>query len=543
MQIERRVFIGGLHQDVTEDDIKRCFRTFGDIRNVEIKVKTNASGGRPNTFAYLDISITDKNFERCLSTYNKARWKGNHMRLQLAKDNFLCRLNSERDDIKKTSIACESDHPQRVVASKEGDETGNTYDRLSPGLKMHRKDRKHVINCSFEKAQNTRIIFDNARSTDYENSLRDISVIELTWNIIKTAKGLEDKSFDHNHETPRESNSNSIINKYRKASVLSDDKLISRMPHTVTLQSDVNGEERISAEITQVSQPTVEGRIPLFDHSSDEESNDSDRFKVRPHLEGNRGQRLLDLQKTYHGDARFKLDDRFLEDDVNSTYSHETSSDARDAMYNDDNGTSPSHFKNERQQMLEVLQGMVGNIAFTGVTSNVSSGSKKMKRYDPNDKSHSIYEFKKEESTDMQNIQQTKTDLNDNIAEKNQSSHKYSNVIPSLGEYFSGGSKADTSPFIFTSEKANRSFDDAMHVVDSKLDEFSLRDITNEANPQNSECKSSIISWSSCDEVECSEENERAQSPTIETKVCVVGPKMFFCMHEDWTKCSRLRGM
>ena len=50
MKVERRLFIGGLGENITEDDIKRCFQRFGEIENIEAKVKTNASGTTVNKY-------------------------------------------------------------------------------------------------------------------------------------------------------------------------------------------------------------------------------------------------------------------------------------------------------------------------------------------------------------------------------------------------------------------------------------------------------------------------------------------------------------
>ena len=48
------------------------------------------------TFAFIEVLMSDKSFQRCVATYKKAKWKGEAITIQLAKENFLDRLKRER---------------------------------------------------------------------------------------------------------------------------------------------------------------------------------------------------------------------------------------------------------------------------------------------------------------------------------------------------------------------------------------------------------------------------------------------------------------
>lgn len=95
----KRLFVGGLFPGVTEDDIVERFKHFGEVTDVEIKKKkTTDTASLGNTFAYIDLNITDENLFKCISLYNKTKWKGFSLRIQLAKEDFLKRLIKEREN-------------------------------------------------------------------------------------------------------------------------------------------------------------------------------------------------------------------------------------------------------------------------------------------------------------------------------------------------------------------------------------------------------------------------------------------------------------
>lgn len=95
----KRLFVGGLFPGVTEDDIVERFKRFGEVTDVEIKKKkTTDTASLGNTFAYIDLNITDENLFKCISLYNKTKWKGFSLRIQLAKEDFLKRLIKEREN-------------------------------------------------------------------------------------------------------------------------------------------------------------------------------------------------------------------------------------------------------------------------------------------------------------------------------------------------------------------------------------------------------------------------------------------------------------
>ncbi|KAJ0031189.1 hypothetical protein Pint_13860 [Pistacia integerrima] len=85
-----RIYVGGLGEKVTSDDLMKIFSSLGDVKTVDI-VRTK---GR--SFGYVDFfPSSDKSLPKLFSTYNGCVWKGGRLRLEKAKEHYLARLNRE----------------------------------------------------------------------------------------------------------------------------------------------------------------------------------------------------------------------------------------------------------------------------------------------------------------------------------------------------------------------------------------------------------------------------------------------------------------
>ncbi|OWF56553.1 Nucleolar protein 8 [Mizuhopecten yessoensis] len=94
----KRIFVGGLYNNITESELSERFSKFGNVDNIEIKTKKNSDGIPENTFAYLDVNTTDENLKKCFSVLNRSRWKGKELKIQHAKADFMKRLKEEREN-------------------------------------------------------------------------------------------------------------------------------------------------------------------------------------------------------------------------------------------------------------------------------------------------------------------------------------------------------------------------------------------------------------------------------------------------------------
>ena len=95
----KRFYVGNLFQDVSDIDLKKLFMKYGNIENVEIKNKRDIDGNNIATFAFVTIGMNNKNenaASQCIRECNNLKWKKNVIKVQVAQESFLQRLQNER---------------------------------------------------------------------------------------------------------------------------------------------------------------------------------------------------------------------------------------------------------------------------------------------------------------------------------------------------------------------------------------------------------------------------------------------------------------
>ncbi|XP_036893043.1 nucleolar protein 8 [Sturnira hondurensis] len=96
----KRLFVGGLGQNISEVDLQNQFSRFGEVSDVEIITRKDDQGNPHKIFAYINIRVTETDLKKCMSVLNKTKWKGGTLQIQLAKESFLQRLAQEREEAK-----------------------------------------------------------------------------------------------------------------------------------------------------------------------------------------------------------------------------------------------------------------------------------------------------------------------------------------------------------------------------------------------------------------------------------------------------------
>ncbi|KAJ1783864.1 hypothetical protein LPJ59_006478, partial [Coemansia sp. RSA 2399] len=106
-----------------EDEVAGRFRPFGQVHSVELPQPV-ADGLAPRGFAYITLSISVAQWHRCLSLYSGAKWKGGKMRVEEAKENYLARLQREReaDNNAKLEYVPGNNKRTRCLISEEKEE-------------------------------------------------------------------------------------------------------------------------------------------------------------------------------------------------------------------------------------------------------------------------------------------------------------------------------------------------------------------------------------------------------------------------------------
>lgn len=96
----KRLFVGGLGQNISEVDLQNQFSRFGEVSDVEIITRKDEQGNPQKVFAYINIRVAETDLKKCMSVLNKTKWKGGTLQIQLAKESFLHRLAREREEAK-----------------------------------------------------------------------------------------------------------------------------------------------------------------------------------------------------------------------------------------------------------------------------------------------------------------------------------------------------------------------------------------------------------------------------------------------------------
>ncbi|XP_021550093.1 nucleolar protein 8 [Neomonachus schauinslandi] len=96
----KRLFVGGLGQNISKADLQNQFSRFGEVSDVELITRKDDQGNPQKVFAYINIRVAEADLNKCMSVLNKTKWKGGTLQIQLAKESFLHRLAQEREEAK-----------------------------------------------------------------------------------------------------------------------------------------------------------------------------------------------------------------------------------------------------------------------------------------------------------------------------------------------------------------------------------------------------------------------------------------------------------
>ncbi|KAG0283058.1 nucleolar protein 8 [Linnemannia gamsii] len=79
--ITQRAFIGGLAQDVTTADVEGRFKSFGSLKDVYLAKDID---GGCRGFGYVTLDTTRKDWSKCVTLFNGAKWKGHVLKIEEA---------------------------------------------------------------------------------------------------------------------------------------------------------------------------------------------------------------------------------------------------------------------------------------------------------------------------------------------------------------------------------------------------------------------------------------------------------------------------
>ena len=150
----KRFYVGNLFHDVTEQDLQKLFVKYGNVANVEIKNREDIDGNKIATYAFVTLNLKNKNdnaASQCIRDCNNLKWKKNVIKVQVAQDSFLSRLQRERqstlncktekDSFKERNIREDIPHVsvQNDDDSKRDKSTNNHQDKLQCDSRFQKK--------------------------------------------------------------------------------------------------------------------------------------------------------------------------------------------------------------------------------------------------------------------------------------------------------------------------------------------------------------------------------------------------------------------
>ena len=175
----KRFYVGNLFNEVSEQDLKKLFKNFGQVDKIEIKQKNDVDGNVMTKFAFVTVAnISDDNVVQCIKQNNNLKWKKQVIKVQVAQESFLSRLQREREDeaskkgdnLNPRSSALENklrtlastelfsttaENKKTVTFSEDEDEaTGEEAEKISvPINKLERTKQKRVYHSSSSEAE------------------------------------------------------------------------------------------------------------------------------------------------------------------------------------------------------------------------------------------------------------------------------------------------------------------------------------------------------------------------------------------------------
>ncbi|KAI2553129.1 nucleolar protein 8 [Homo sapiens] len=62
----KRLYVGGLSQDISEADLQNQFSRFGEVSDVEIITRKDDQGNPQKVFAYINISVAEADLKKSI---------------------------------------------------------------------------------------------------------------------------------------------------------------------------------------------------------------------------------------------------------------------------------------------------------------------------------------------------------------------------------------------------------------------------------------------------------------------------------------------
>lgn len=439
--MKKRLFVGNLSSTVKQDELREKFARFGKVEDVEVHTRRDESGNPFKTFAYLDMDLSQENLVSCIKTYHGAKWKGSEMLVQVAKESYIQRIQREAKSLQSkkeesSEAALLSQHPNNSGSNRPvcvkvenieekfrrlAGQPGHVEKPWAPGAK-----KRLVANPATDFAKEKASLFEDddeelgcaplPRGAPNARAFRDRGGVQpykseeagdpLGWASGGVVSFWETPSRLSGEEKHRADNAKRLASlEQRMAQAKSQKELLRSALTSVDSMAQKNnrktvfedsdeeeeaGSSRRPTRPTEATHTLPPAKFSLFDEDSGEELEDGEEqlerdFRLRPHFEGRKGQKVLALQSRIGTDERFRLNERFLESDEDGDNSQ------------DEEGGS-GEVGDERSRNLDILRDVLGGQLKEGPKTRPKQVFKDTSRlrFDPAKEASSKFELKPE---------------------------------------------------------------------------------------------------------------------------------------------------
>ncbi|KAL8005135.1 putative RNA recognition motif domain, nucleotide-binding alpha-beta plait domain superfamily [Plasmopara halstedii] len=379
-----RIYVGGLPLDVTNVELRERFGRFvsdtvdcqlTDVDLIKAKSITTVTSS-PETsrgFAYLTLegAAAEAQSEKLQKTFHRTKWRGSLLKVQLAKPSYQLKLQREWEEEAEKRLKQEENRLRRQQPVNLNEFKPLTLSIKFQGKKITRFLEEDVI--VNEKEFETKSEVDDtdvemeANADDVLNE-EDVEAFVRKMEQVKTTPLTKEEvnarrlaTLKAKQERKKENKAMIVIPRLGESlnnkKITFDDSGNECEPEETSKEHDVITKWLDSSD-DEADGDERRGRKTL-DFLGDEEADTATdketqlSFALRPEFLGEKGKKLFELQKRYGGDSRFRLDARFLEQEMNEYGGNEV--DEEEESNKDANITLQHSVEEENSEFAERL--------------------------------------------------------------------------------------------------------------------------------------------------------------------------------------------
>ena len=393
----KRFYVGNLFHDVSESNLSKLFSKHGKVQNVEIKSKRDIDGNNIATFAFVTLEMKNQSENAaslCIREYNNLKWKKNIIKVQIAQESFLQRLQKERQESSsRVQTTTNTYDPLELVKQKKIATLDNSKAETNLIKDASFVDTKNDKGSSFSYHSNSvsseiktgAVDFLTAQDEEVQQNRRKGSL-----NSKKVYHSSSDEELDlsSKHEQPLE------LKPVRKDNVKAENPIKSKEMTSFKKATDASESKRTVSKITQQKRQ-------YYSSSSDDEENSTPDYKnkrkrVSPFTSA-RTERKADsfLNKLESFNSGFWQDDPIQS--TNDGLAMPTLLGSNNTLSKSDVPELESKVDNDIKTSKIRVNKEHEN--FGARNDSMSSFTKNMLRFDPSEKDHKEFESKKQKES------------------------------------------------------------------------------------------------------------------------------------------------